>query len=88
MIRLNIPPLSTEVRKKMVARIKELAEEAKVSIRNIRRDANKAADTAEKEKTISEDDRDRMKDDVQELTKKFEAKAGDLAKAREAEVMM
>ena len=45
-VRLNVPPLSTEVRKKMVSRIKELAEEAKISIRNIRRDANKAADAS------------------------------------------
>jgi ribosome recycling factor len=87
MIRLNVPPLSTEVRKKMVARIKELTEEAKISIRNIRRDANKAADVAEKEKQMSEDDRDKLKEDVQELTKKFEAKASELAKVREAEVM-
>lgn len=86
-IRINVPPLSTEVRKKMVARIKELTEEAKISIRNIRRDANKAADTAEKDKEISEDDRDRLKDEVQELTKKFESQAADLAKARESEVM-
>ncbi len=86
-IRLNVPPLSTEVRKKMVARIKELAEDAKISIRNIRRDANKAADSAEKEKTMSEDDRDKLKEEVQELTKKFETQAGDLAKSREAEVM-
>jgi ribosome recycling factor len=85
-IRLNIPPLSTEVRKKMVSRIKELAEDAKISIRNIRRDANKAADTAEKAKEIGEDDRDKIKEDVQELTKKFEAKATELATAREAEV--
>src|SRR5262245_38611854 len=49
-IRINIPPLSGDIRKKMVARIKELAEEAKVSIRSIRRDANKAADQAEKDK--------------------------------------
>ena len=85
-IRLNVPPLSTEVRKKMVSRIKELAEEAKISIRNIRRDANKAADTAEKAKEISEDDRDKLKEEVQELTKKYEAKANELAKNREAEV--
>ena len=85
-IRLNIPPLSTEVRKKMVSRIKELAEDAKISIRNIRRDANKAADTAEKSKEISEDDRDKIKGDVQELTKKYETKATEMAKTREAEV--
>ncbi len=87
MIRLNVPPLSTEVRKKMVARIKELTEDSKISIRNIRRDANKAADTAEKEKTMSEDDRDRLKESVQELTRKYEAQASDIARTREAEVL-
>ena len=86
-IRINIPALSTDVRKKMVSRIKELAEESKISIRNIRRDANKAIETAEKDKEISEDDRDSMKDEVQELTKKYEAEATELAKAKEAEVM-
>lgn len=86
-VRLNIPPLSTEVRKKMVARIKELAEEAKVSIRNIRRDGNKDADKAEKDKTLSEDQRDDVKDQIQELTKKYEARVSDMAKGREGEVM-
>ncbi len=86
-IRLNIPPLSTDVRKKMVARIKELAEESKIAVRSIRRDANKAIETAEKDKKISEDDRDRMKEEVQELTKKYEGEATDAAKAREADVM-
>lgn len=87
MVRINIPPLSTDVRKKMVARIKDLSEEAKVSIRNIRRDANKVIDQAEKDKTIGEDDRDSMKEEVQELTKKFEDKVSEMAKAREQEVM-
>lgn len=86
-VRINVPPLSTEVRRKMVSRIKELAEEAKVSIRNIRRDANKSADQAEKSKKLSEDERDDCKDEVQELTKKFEGQASDLAKNREKEVM-
>ncbi len=86
-IRLNVPPLSTDVRKKMVNRIKELTEEAKISIRNIRRDANKALDQAEKDKSITEDDRDKMKEEVQELTKKYEAEASELAKNREVEVM-
>ncbi|WP_164102746.1 ribosome recycling factor [Candidatus Laterigemmans baculatus] len=87
LIRLNVPPLSTDVRKKLVARIKELAEDAKVAIRNIRRDGNKAADQAEKEKEISEDDRDKMKAEIQDLTKKYEAEVTELAKAREADVM-
>lgn len=87
LIRINIPPLSTEVRRKMVSRVKELTEEAKISIRNIRRDANKAADQAEKDKEISEDQRDDIKGEVQEMTKKYEGQASDLAKKREEEVM-
>ena len=86
-IRINIPPLSTDVRKKLVARIKDLSEESRVSIRNVRRDSNKAVDTAEKEKTISEDDRDRAKESIQELTKKFENSVTDLARNRETDVM-
>lgn len=86
-IRLNIPPLSGDVRKKMVARTKELAEEAKVSIRNIRRDANKAFDQAEKDKAIGEDERDTLKDEIQDLTKKYEAEVDTAAKTKEAEVL-
>jgi ribosome recycling factor len=86
-IRINIPPLSADTRKKLVARIKDLSEEARISIRNVRRDANKALETAEKDKTISEDDRDKAKDEVQELTKKFEESVGELAKGRESDVM-
>ena len=87
LIRLNVPPLSTEVRRKMVGRVKELAEEAKVAIRNIRRDGNKQADQGEKDKDFSEDDRDQAKEEIQELTKTYESQATDLAKAREKEVM-
>jgi ribosome recycling factor len=86
-IRINVPPLSTEVRRKMVARVKDLAEETKVSIRNIRRDANKSADSAEKGKALSEDERTRLKEEIQELTKKYEQKVIDLAKARESEIL-
>lgn len=86
-IRLNIPALSGEVRRTMVARTKELAEEAKVSIRNVRRDGNKQADQAEKDKSMTEDDRDAVKKEIQDLTKKYEDQANDLAKAKEAEVM-
>lgn len=86
-VRINIPALSTDVRKKMVARIKDLAEDAKVSIRNIRRDSNKAADTAEKDKIVSEDERDDIKDEVQKLTKQFEDEVSEMAKNKEKEVM-
>ncbi|HIQ21405.1 MAG TPA: ribosome recycling factor [Planctomycetes bacterium] len=86
-VRLNIPPLSTEVRRKMVARVRELAEETRIAIRNIRRDGNKMADQAEKAKTISEDQRDDLKEEIQDLTKKYEAQVNELAKKREKEVM-
>jgi ribosome recycling factor len=86
-IRINVPPLSTEVRRKLVGRIKELTEEAKVAIRNVRRDGNKLADQGEKDKDFSEDDCKKLKDDIQEFTKKFEARASELARAKEAEVM-
>lgn len=86
-IRLNVPPLSTERRKQMVSRIKELAEEARVSIRNIRRDANKHADTAEKDKTMSEDACRDTKDQVQELTRRYEGSVNSIASAKEQEVM-
>lgn len=86
-IRLNIPPLSGEVRKKLVGRIKELAEEAKVAIRNVRRDANKQADQEQKDKALTEDDRDSVKDQVQELTKQYESKVDTLAEAKKSQVM-
>ena len=86
-IRLNVPPLSTEVRRKMVGRIRDLTEEAKVAIRNVRRDGNKMADQSEKDKDLSEDDRDSVKEEIQNLTKQYEAQATDVAKVRETDVM-
>lgn len=86
-IRLHVPPLSMEVRRKLVARIRELCEEAKVAIRNIRRDGNKLAEQAEKAKDLSEDQCDAVKDEIQELTKTYENQANELAKAREKEVL-
>jgi ribosome recycling factor len=87
LIRITIPPLSTEVRRKLGTRIRELTEEAKVSIRNVRRDANKSADQEQKDKVLTEDERDQVKTDVQDLTKKYEGSATDLAAAKEKEVM-
>ena len=87
LIRLNIPPLSTDRRRQLVARVKELAEEARVSIRNIRRDANKHVDKSHKDKLLSEDERDKCKNDVQDLTKKFEARVNETAAAKETGIM-
>jgi len=86
-IRIAVPPLSTDVRRKLVARIKEMGEEARVSIRNVRRDGNKAADDSQKDKDLTEDECSQVKDQIQELTKQYEAKVNDLAKVKEAEVM-
>jgi ribosome recycling factor len=86
-IRLNVPPLSTERRRQMVTRVKELAENARVAIRNIRRDANKHADQEQKDKVLTEDERDRCKDDIQELTKTYEGKVNELAEKKEREIM-
>src|SRR5207248_10391641 len=74
MIRLTVPPMSGEQRQKMVGRIKKSAEEAKVALRNIRRDANKHFDQAEKDKEMTEDERDKGKDEVQTLLKQYEDK--------------
>lgn len=86
-VRINIPPLSVQVRQKMVARIKELCEEAKIAIRNVRRDGNKMADAAEKSKEISEDARDTMKEEIQTLTKTHEDLTNEIAKEREKDVL-
>ena len=86
-IRLNVPPLSAEVRRRLAGRVRQLCEEARVAVRNIRRDGNRMAEKAEKDKTLSEDQRDDVKDQIQDLTKKYESEATGLAKAREKEVM-
>ncbi len=87
MIRLQVPPMSGEQRQKMVARIKKSSEEAKVAARNIRRDANKHFDQAEKSKEMTEDDRDQGKEEVQNLLKKYEDQITQLAEKKSKEVL-
>jgi len=80
-LRLKVPPLSQERRKQLVARAKEVAEEARVSLRNVRRDANKHAETAWKDGTVGEDELARLKDEIQAKTKEMEGAVDhDLAK--------
>ena len=86
-IRLNIPPLSTERRKQLVSRLKDLAEDGRVAIRNVRRDANKHADVAFKDKTMSEDIHDQTKESVQNLTKHFEGQINSLVESKELDIM-
>ncbi len=86
-IRLNIPPLSTDRRRQLVARIKEMAEDARIAIRNVRRDANKHADTSHKDKLLTEDDRDKVKEQIQELTKQYEGNVNTSASEKEKQIM-
>ena len=86
-IRLSFPQPTEERRKEMSKEIAKMGENAKVAIRNVRRDGNKSIDAEEKAKAISEDERDDAKESIQELTKKYEEMATELAKNREKDVM-
>ena len=87
LIRLQVPPMSGEQRTKMATRIKKSAEEAKIACRNIRRDGNKAFDSAEKAKEMTEDERDKGKEGVQNLLKTFEGKIDEMADKKSKEIM-
>jgi ribosome recycling factor len=87
MIRLQVPTMSGEQRQKMVTRIKKSAEEARVACRNIRRDGNKHFDSAEKSKEMTEDERDRGKEQVQNLLKRYEDRITELADKKSKEIM-
>ncbi|MCD6175922.1 MAG: ribosome recycling factor [Planctomycetes bacterium] len=87
MIRLNIPPLSEERRKQIVQQVKQLGEKTKVSVRNIRRDANKQLDDEQKGKTITEDDCKRGKESIDGITKKQIEQVDGIVKAKSDEIM-
>jgi ribosome recycling factor len=70
-IRLNIPPLTTDRRKELVKMVSKLAEEGKVAVRNVRRDAIDSLRKLEKAKEISEDDSKSQQEQVDKLTDKF-----------------
>ena len=86
-IRIPIPALTQDRRKEMVKHLHHVAEDHRVSIRNIRRDANDAAKKLLKEKTISEDDEKRAIVDIQKLTDAAMAKLDAAAQTKEKEVM-
>ena len=86
-IRLTIPAMSGDQRKKIAQQIKKQGEAAKVSCRNIRRDGNKHFDDGEKAKTMTEDDRDKGKEKVQDLLKSYESQIDSLADKKTKEVM-
>jgi ribosome recycling factor len=86
-IRVPTPALTEECRKEMVKLVKSEAEDAKIAIRNIRRDANEGLKKLLKDKAISEDDERRAQDDVQKLTDKFVAEVDKLVADKEKEVL-
>jgi ribosome recycling factor len=87
MIRVPTPPLTEERRKEMVKLVKSEAEDAKIAIRNIRRDANEALKKLLKDKACSEDEERRSQDEVQKLTDRFVAEVDKLVADKEKEVL-
>lgn len=88
-IRVNIPALSRERRQQLVTQAKRMGEDAKVAIRNTRRDANKHADQLLKDKTehYPEDEIKTLKEEIQELTKKYEGLVDQASEQKSTEIM-
>lgn len=86
-IRLNLPPLTEERRKEIVKDLKKKAEEDKVALRNIRRDAIDRIKKLEKDKAITEDELKKLEKEIQDITKSFEAKIDETVAHKEKEVM-
>lgn len=87
MIRMSIPPLTEERRKQLVKMVKKKAEEAKVAVRNIRRDTNEELKKLEKEKHISEDEVKKAQDEIQKITDSHITRVDDVLANKEKEIM-
>ena len=86
-IRMAGPPLSGERRQQLAQQIKQMSEHGRVSIRNIRRDANKHIDQSQKDKILTEDEREETKKEMDELTKQYISKVDKLLKIKTEEIM-
>jgi len=86
-IRINLPPLTEERRKELIKQVYVEAENAKISVRNIRRDALTGVKDLLKDKTISEDEAHRNEDEIQKMTDKSVKEIDDVAKAKESELL-
>lgn len=86
-IRIVVPPLNEERRRELVKHCKHLAEEGKVAVRNIRRDANEHIKKAEKEEKVSKDETAKGRDEIQKLTDGHISRIDDLLERKEAEIM-
>jgi ribosome recycling factor len=86
-IRLTLPPLSGDQRKKYAAKVKEICEEGRVSLRNVRRDLNKHVDGLMKSGEVTEDDNRKLHDEIQKLLKEYEDKMGELQDRKTKDIM-
>ena len=86
LLRLNLPPLSGEQRQKYSAKVKEMCEEARVALRNTRRDLNKHADQEAKGGALTEDENRKLHDDIQKLLKDYEGKVDGLIAKKVTEI--
>ena len=86
-IRLNLPPLTEERRYELTRFVNNRLEEARIAVRNVRRDSIKDLRDFESEKMISEDDLKLGEDEIQKLTDKIVEEIGEIGKAKEAEIM-
>ena len=86
-IRLNFPQLTEERRRDLVKQCKTYAEEARVAVRNARRDANTAIEKAVKNDNLPEDESKRAEAEIQKMTDRFVAEVDEVLKKKEAEVM-
>ncbi len=86
-VRLNIPPLTSERRKELVKLAAKYAEEGKVSIRNIRRDAMDSVRKQEKNKEVSEDESRDLQDNIQKLTDRYTRNIDDILAVKEKDIM-
>jgi ribosome recycling factor len=87
MIRVPVPPLTTERRKELVKKLNHVAEDHRVAFRNVRRDANEHVKKLLKDKLISEDEDRRAHDEVQKMTDGYIKKLDELSKAKEKEIL-
>jgi ribosome recycling factor len=88
LIRLNVPPLSEERRRQLVGQARQTGEQAKVSIRNIRRDSNKQLEKEQKDKVITEDDLEKGKRQIDDITKESTDKVDSVIKDKSDEIML
>ena len=86
-IRLNMPSLTEERRKQLAKTVGKLAEEARVAVRNVRREANDKLKAMAKDKKVSEDEERRSHDQIQKTTDRFIAKVDELLKKKEQEIL-